>query len=156
VAVGGEVTAVDNLVNGKRENLSDLPAERFRLEVVDVRDGERMSGLLTKAELVLHLACATATLNCIAELDLPDDTWLSGRVLVSDAVRLRSSSPWSSALHQGMSASAFCRSTSALDVAASVIPWVGSTRYCRSPTSRRQTSLRPDNTAYEDLASARN
>jgi UDP-glucose 4-epimerase len=83
VAVGGEVTSVDNLVNGKRENLADLPAERFRLEVVDVRDGERMSGLLTKAELVLHLAClgvhhsihsplenhevnATATLNCIS------------------------------------------------------------------------------------------
>src|SRR3979490_561024 len=34
------------------------------------------------------------------------------------AVRLRSSSPSSSAWHQGMSASAFCRSTSALDVAA--------------------------------------
>src|SRR5262245_4961458 len=28
------------------------------------------------------------------------------------------------------------------------IPWRGSTSYCRSPTCRRQTRLRPDNTAY--------
>src|SRR5215831_17040164 len=51
------------------------------------------------------------------ELDLTGGTWLSGRVLVSDAVRLRSSSPSSSASHQGMSASAFCRSTSVPDAA---------------------------------------
>src|SRR5262245_52188996 len=29
-----------------------------------------------------------------------------------------------------------------------VIPWVESTSYCRSPTCRRQTRLRPDNIAY--------
>src|SRR6266699_1820185 len=40
------------------------------------------------------------------------------RVLLSGVVRLRSFSPWSSALHQGRSALAFCRSTSVPDVAA--------------------------------------
>lgn len=43
---------------------------------------------------------------------------MSGRVLVSDAVRLRSSSPLPSASHQGMSASAFCQSTNVPDASA--------------------------------------
>jgi hypothetical protein len=43
---------------------------------------------------------------------------LSDRVLVSEVVRRRSISPSSSALRQGTFASASCRSTSALDVAA--------------------------------------
>ena len=37
------------------------------------------------------------------------------------------------------------------DVLARIVarhPWVGSTISCRSPTCRRQTRLRPDNTAY--------
>jgi UDP-glucose 4-epimerase len=82
VAKGAEVTVVDNLVNGKRDNLAGLPAERFRLEIADIRDFERMRALLAKIELVLHLAClgvrhsihsplenhevnATATLNLL-------------------------------------------------------------------------------------------
>ena len=44
--------------------------------------------------------------------------WLSDRVLVSDRVRQRSSSPWSSALHPRRSASEFFRSTSVLGEAA--------------------------------------
>ena len=43
---------------------------------------------------------------------------MSDRVLVSDRVRRRSSSPWSSALHPGRSASEFFRSTSVLGEAA--------------------------------------
>lgn len=54
---GAVVTVVDNLVNGKPENLADIPPERFRLEVADVRDTERMRPLFGNAELVLHLAC---------------------------------------------------------------------------------------------------
>jgi UDP-glucose 4-epimerase len=82
VAQGAQVTAVDNLVNGKRDNLAGLPAERFRLEVADIRDIDRMRALLAETELVLHLAClgvrhsihsplenhevnATATLNLL-------------------------------------------------------------------------------------------
>jgi hypothetical protein len=41
------------------------------------------------------------------KLNLTGGAWLSDRVFVSDAVRLRSSSPSPSALRQGMSASAF-------------------------------------------------
>ena len=57
VARGAQVTAVDNLVNGKRENLAGMPADRFRLEIADIRDGDRMRALLSTCTLVLHLAC---------------------------------------------------------------------------------------------------
>jgi hypothetical protein len=53
------------------------------------------------------------------ELDLTDCAWLSGGVMVSEMIKLRSFSPSSSASHQGRSASGFCRSTSVPDVAAS-------------------------------------
>lgn len=54
---GGVVTVVDNLVNGKRENLVKLPPDRLHLETVDIRDAERMRPLVAKTDLVLHLAC---------------------------------------------------------------------------------------------------
>jgi UDP-glucose 4-epimerase len=57
VEAGAVVTVVDNLVNGKRENLADLPPQRSRLETADIRDQERMRLLLANTELVLHLAC---------------------------------------------------------------------------------------------------
>lgn len=57
IAEGAVVTVVDSLANGKRENLAGIPAERFRLEVADVRDIKRMVEILANAELVLHLAC---------------------------------------------------------------------------------------------------
>src|SRR5262249_52785975 len=49
------------------------------------------------------------------QLDLTDGAWLSDRVLVSEVFRRRSFSPWSSAVHRGRSASAFCQSTNDLD-----------------------------------------
>jgi len=57
VAAGADVTVVDNLVNGKRSNLEDLPSDHFRLVVADIRDANRMMELLRGNELVLHLAC---------------------------------------------------------------------------------------------------
>jgi UDP-glucose 4-epimerase len=57
VARGAQVTAVDNLVNGKRENLVGMPEDRFRLEIADIRDGDSMGPLLSTSTLVLHLAC---------------------------------------------------------------------------------------------------
>ena len=54
---GASVTVVDNLVNGRRENLEELPGDRVRLEVVDIRDADRMRPLLSDAEVVFHLAC---------------------------------------------------------------------------------------------------
>ena len=52
------------------------------------------------------------------KLDLTGGVWLSGRVFVSDALRLRSSSPLPSASRQGISPSAFCQSTNVPDASA--------------------------------------
>jgi UDP-glucose 4-epimerase len=54
---GDEVIVVDNLVNGRRENLDGLSPPRCRLEVVDIRNASRMAGLLQCADAVFHLAC---------------------------------------------------------------------------------------------------
>jgi UDP-glucose 4-epimerase len=48
---------VDNLVNGRAENLADLPGERCRLERVDIRDDVRIAALLAGVDVVFHLAC---------------------------------------------------------------------------------------------------
>jgi len=54
---GCHVTVVDNLVNGRAENLAGLPSKLVRLEVVDIRDQLRMAGLLAGVDAVFHLAC---------------------------------------------------------------------------------------------------
>jgi UDP-glucose 4-epimerase len=53
----GSVTVVDNLRNGKWENLAGLPRDRVRLEVADIRDEDRMGDLLRSVDIVFHLAC---------------------------------------------------------------------------------------------------
>jgi len=53
---GASVIVVDNLVNGKRENLNGLPQDRCRLDVSDIRDTARMAELLKKVDVVFHLA----------------------------------------------------------------------------------------------------
>ena len=79
---GAKIIAVDNLRNGKRENLHDLPRERVQLVVTDIRDCERMGRLMRGVDVIFHLAClgvrhsihspaenhdvnATATLNLL-------------------------------------------------------------------------------------------
>jgi UDP-glucose 4-epimerase len=54
---GGETVVVDNLVNGRRENLADVLDEHTCLKVADVRDTARMAELLRGVEIVYHLAC---------------------------------------------------------------------------------------------------
>lgn len=51
-----EVVVVDNLVNGRRENLTDL-ASSVTLAVEDVRNHARMAELLRGCDVVYHLAC---------------------------------------------------------------------------------------------------
>jgi perosamine synthetase len=51
-----EVVVVDNLVNGRRENLRGLP-DRVRLFEVDIRDTIRLQSLLAGIDVVFHLAC---------------------------------------------------------------------------------------------------
>src|SRR5262245_33290136 len=53
VDAGDAVTVVDNLVNGKRENLPD----RCRLILADVRQTADVAPLLDGASVVYHLAC---------------------------------------------------------------------------------------------------
>ncbi len=54
---GHAVTVVDNLVNGKRENLSDLPSDGLRLLVRDIRDREAMNEAVKGMKVIFHLAC---------------------------------------------------------------------------------------------------
>jgi UDP-glucose 4-epimerase len=52
-----EVVVVDNLANGRRENLADVLGERVRLVVADVRDAARLAPLLPGVDVLYHLAC---------------------------------------------------------------------------------------------------
>jgi UDP-glucose 4-epimerase len=55
--VGAEVIVVDNLVNGRRENLAGLPDDQVKLIVADIRDSHHMADLLVGVDIVFHLAC---------------------------------------------------------------------------------------------------
>ena len=81
---GASVRVVDNLVNGKRENLETIENdEKLSLHRVDIRETESMKALMEGTDIVFHLAClgvrhslhapyenhevnATATLNMLA------------------------------------------------------------------------------------------
>jgi UDP-glucose 4-epimerase len=52
-----QVIVVDNLINGKRENLEDLPVGRFELVEADIRDTSLMKKLMSGIDIVFHLAC---------------------------------------------------------------------------------------------------
>lgn len=54
---GASVTVLDNLLNGRRENLSGLPPDRCRLVVEDVRNAHRLPELFHGVDTVFHLAC---------------------------------------------------------------------------------------------------
>lgn len=56
-AQGTKVVVIDNLVNGRRENLDELPADRVQLVVADIRDSQRMADLMQGVDIVFHLAC---------------------------------------------------------------------------------------------------
>ena len=57
VAAGHQVIAVDNLVNGRRENLADLPSAQVTLLEKDIRDVDALLPALREARVVYHLAC---------------------------------------------------------------------------------------------------
>src|ERR1019366_5215143 len=54
---GCHVLVVDNLANGRRENVEGLASGFVELEVADIRDQERMRVLLRGVDVVFHLAC---------------------------------------------------------------------------------------------------
>lgn len=57
IGQGAYVIVVDNLRNGRRENLEALPQNSYKLEVADIRDGELMATLMQGVDIVFHLAC---------------------------------------------------------------------------------------------------
>jgi UDP-glucose 4-epimerase len=54
---GDRVVAIDNLVNGKRENLDGVLSDRVTLREADIRDIRAYSDLLRETAVVYHLAC---------------------------------------------------------------------------------------------------
>jgi UDP-glucose 4-epimerase len=54
---GDRVLIVDNLANGKRENVADVLGDRVRLDVRDVRDAAAIRPELARVRRVYHLAC---------------------------------------------------------------------------------------------------
>ena len=96
-ARGERVVIIDNLVNGKRENVAEVLSRDVILQVVDVRDSDAVIPHLRQARIVYHLAClgvrhsvhsphenhdvnATATLNLLAaarQADVPRFVYVS-------------------------------------------------------------------------------
>jgi UDP-glucose 4-epimerase len=96
-ARGDRVVIVDNLVNGKRENVADVLSKHVTLLVADVRDVDAVTPHLRDARAVYHLAClgvrhsvhsphenhdvnATATLRLLAaarQADVPRFVYVS-------------------------------------------------------------------------------
>src|SRR5262245_56710509 len=52
-----KVIVVDNLVNGRRENLDGVEEDRFEFYASDIRDASRMAELMRGINIVYHLAC---------------------------------------------------------------------------------------------------
>jgi UDP-glucose 4-epimerase len=57
VEAGTEVIVVDNLINGKKENLDGLLGQGARLKEIDIRDTEAIGNLFRNAGTVFNLAC---------------------------------------------------------------------------------------------------
>jgi UDP-glucose 4-epimerase len=94
---GERVVIIDNLVNGKRENVADVLSPDVMLQVSDVRDSDAVVAHLREARIVYHLAClgvrhsvhsphenhdvnATATLKLLAaarQADVPRFVYVS-------------------------------------------------------------------------------
>ena len=96
-ARGERVVIIDNLVNGKRENVSDVLSNEVVLHEKDIRDLDALSPWLRTARAIYHLAClgvrhsvhsphenhevnATATLRLLAlarEAEVPRFVYVS-------------------------------------------------------------------------------
>jgi len=56
-AQGFKIVVVDNLANGRHENLDGLLGHQVDLIVSDIRDRQRMASVMRGADTVFHLAC---------------------------------------------------------------------------------------------------
>ena len=57
VKAGAHVTVVDNLVNGKRENLESCPGDQVKWVIADISDESLMRQAMQGVDRVFHLAC---------------------------------------------------------------------------------------------------
>lgn len=55
--LGFKVIVVDNLINGRPENLAGLPQDKCELIIADIRDEAKMASLIQSVDIVYHLAC---------------------------------------------------------------------------------------------------
>ncbi|MGH2892894.1 MAG: NAD-dependent epimerase/dehydratase family protein, partial [Solirubrobacteraceae bacterium] len=90
VARGDQVTVIDTLVTGKRENLADALQSGATLEVIDVRDADATAGVfeVARPEVVFHLA---AQIDVRHSVDRPVDdaqTNVLGTINVLEAARV--------------------------------------------------------------------
>jgi UDP-glucose 4-epimerase len=69
VARGDEVTVVDNLTTGKRENLDQALQNGAALEELDIRDADAMSEVVgrTKPDVIFHLAAQIDVRKSVAD-----------------------------------------------------------------------------------------
>jgi nucleoside-diphosphate-sugar epimerase len=86
VAAGaGEVTVLDNLVRGRRENLADaLASGRVRLIEGDIRDRSLVGDLMPGTDLVFHLAAIRIT-QCATEPRLALEVLVDGTYEIVEA-----------------------------------------------------------------------
>jgi len=54
---GFAIRIVDNLVNGRRENLQSVLGENVELIVADIRDIKSMTSLVRDVDIIFHMAC---------------------------------------------------------------------------------------------------
>jgi UDP-glucose 4-epimerase len=86
---GDEVTVVDNLASGKRENLTGALARGAAFEEADIRDGERMRDVLsaTRPDIVFHLAAQIDVRKSIEDPAWDAGVNVVGTVNVLEAAR---------------------------------------------------------------------
>jgi UDP-glucose 4-epimerase len=89
LARGDEVTVVDNLSTGRRENLEGALASGARLQEADIRDAEALTDLFAEArpEVVFHLAAQIDVRVSMARPGFDARTNVEGTVNVLEAAR---------------------------------------------------------------------
>jgi UDP-glucose 4-epimerase len=87
---GVEVTALDDLSTGSRENLASALERGARLEEADVRDADAMRELLQNGRpgVVYHLAAQVSVTRSVREVEFDADVNVRGTATVLEAARL--------------------------------------------------------------------
>jgi UDP-glucose 4-epimerase len=87
---GDEVTVVDSLVTGKRENLDGALARGAAFEEADIRDGERIRDVLsaTRPDIVFHLAAQIDVRTSIEDPAWDAGVNVVGTINLLEAARL--------------------------------------------------------------------